>query len=309
MNAPSISVVIPAYNAESTIERAIDSVLAQTMPAAEIIVVDDGSSDQLAAVVSRYVSPVRLIQQTNSQAAAARNRGIEAASGEFVGFLDADDYWEPQKLQRQLAVIERHPEVNIVGGRYYSMQPGGNRSLRSLRNLRWYDRPMHRSGSQAFMLGTMLWTGTVLVRRSALQNEKFVPGLEPAEDRDLWIRLASKHVIYLLSEPLATAVLEPGGIRVNIAKDCTKMLEVIQRHQRMLGMPSRLIWKSYIRYRWAAIDPSPSTSLPLLLKSIVSWPIPLTGMPAMKRLGRLKRLAYLLKQLIRRSDRAQGATS
>jgi len=159
------------------------------------------------------------------------------------------------------------------------------------------------------MIGTMLWTGMVLVRRSALQTERFVSGLEPAEDRDLWVRLAAKHVVYLDSQPLATAVLEPDGIsRRSIADDCTKMLQVIDRNRSMLGMPSRMLWKSYVRYRWAAIDPSPSSSLPLLLKSFACWPLPLT-MPSMKRFGRLKRLAYLVKQSLMSLGQPKGVSS
>ena len=109
MTEPSISVVIPAFRAERTIQRAMDSVLAQTKPASEIIVVDDGSPDNQAAIVSQYGPPVILLRQANGKTAVARNTGIERATGDFVAFLDADDYWEPEKLERQLAVFATHP--------------------------------------------------------------------------------------------------------------------------------------------------------------------------------------------------------
>jgi hypothetical protein len=148
-------------------------------------------------------------------------------------------------------------------------------------------------------LGTTLWTGTVMVRRELLNKERFVSGLEPAEDRDLWIRLAAQTSVYVLSQPLATAVLEPGGIsRCDIARDCTRMLEVVQRHRLMLGMCSALLWRSYVRYRWAAMEESPRVALPLLVRSLCGWPAPYVGMPAMRSWGRLRRLVVLLKELL-----------
>ncbi len=309
MTVPTISVVIPAYNAETTIRRAIDSVLAQTTPPTEILVVDDGSPDGLARVVAAYGPAVTLIQQTNSRSAAARNRGIDAATGDFVAFLDADDYWEPEKLHHQLSVLDKHPQVDVVAGRYFCQTPGEDRCRNETRLGYLYDRPLRLAGSKAFLLGTLFWTGTVIVRRSVFENNRFVSGLEPAEDRDLWVRLAAAHTVWMDSRPLSTAVLEPGSIsRASISVDCTKMLEVIDRNASLLGGPARQFWKSYVRYRWAAIDPSPARSLPLLMRSIIGWPFPLTGMPTMKRLGRLKRLLVLLKHSVTDSAQPEGSS-
>ena len=292
----TVSVVIPAFNAADTIGRAIDSVLHQSVKATEIIVVDDGSSDNTAEVVRTYDGLVKLIRQPNAKTAAARNHGIEVATGNFVAFLDADDYWESQKLERQLDVIDANPEVSVVGGRFFSETPQQTRSLNPTRSIGLYDCSLRVTGPMAFRVGTMLWTGTVLVRRSCLTDARFVSGLEPAEDRDLWVRLVANHAVFLHSEPLATAVLEPGSIsRGSIETDCTRMLDVVQRHRQMLGLRSTWLWKSYVRYRWAANDPVPSTALPMLLRSFVRWPLPLIGIPSMRRLGRVKRLAYLLK--------------
>jgi glycosyltransferase involved in cell wall biosynthesis len=292
-------VVIPAFRAERTIRRAIDSVLAQTAPASEIIVVDDGSPDNQAAMVEQFERPVVLLRQANRKTAAARNTGIEHARGEFVAFLDADDYWEPHKLERQLAVFVKHPTVGVVGSRYYNQQPDGSREIDRTRKSGWYDRVRRERGPGAFLLGAMLWTGTVLVRRGLLQNDRFVSGLEPAEDRDLWIRLAARAPVYVTSQPLATAVLEAGSIsRRDIAHDCTKMLEVVDRHRRMLGPLPSLLWRSYVRYRWAAMEPATGIALPLLMRSMFSWPAPFWGVPSMQPGGRMRRLAVLLKQLI-----------
>jgi len=100
---PSVAAVIPVYNGAAFVADAIESVLAQTHPVAECIVVDDGSTDATAEVVARFGPPVRLIRQANSGVSAARNRGVAATGTRYVAFLDADDAWAPEKLERQLA--------------------------------------------------------------------------------------------------------------------------------------------------------------------------------------------------------------
>jgi hypothetical protein len=97
----TVSAVIPAYNAAGFIERAIQSVLAQTRPVIEVLVVDDGSRDDTAAIAERCGAPVRVIRQANAGPSAARNHGARVAQGEWVAFLDADDAWRPEKLQQQ----------------------------------------------------------------------------------------------------------------------------------------------------------------------------------------------------------------
>lgn len=303
MCEPTVSVIIPAYRAAETIARALDSVLAQTHPAHEVIVVDDGSPDHLAEVVSRYAVPVRLIRQANANAAAARNAGIEQATGQWLAFLDADDFWDPHKLQTQLEALSRHPELDVVASHFQTQVPGepARGAVLSQRNReRWYDRVVCVSGTPAFQLGAMLWTGTVLVRRSALGKLRFQSGLEPAEDRDLWIRLVNHRPVMLLSQPLATAVLEPGSLsRVDIARDCRNMLAVIERNRATLSPPARLLWRSFICYRWAAGESKPWFALGLLLKSLAIWPAPyFFGIPRMELLGRLRRLRVVLGKCI-----------
>jgi glycosyltransferase involved in cell wall biosynthesis len=101
-----VSVVIPCYNSEAYLRETIDSAVNQTHPPREVIVVDDGSTDGSASVAEAYGDPVRVIRQENQRQAAARNRGIEEARGDFVAFLDADDLWHPEKLERQLPCFE-----------------------------------------------------------------------------------------------------------------------------------------------------------------------------------------------------------
>jgi len=112
------SVIIPAYNAAATVSRAIDSVRAQSSPAHEIIVVDDGSSDETALVAGRYHDAVKVIRQVNCGVAAARNAGARAASGDWLAFLDADDWYSPDRLKLHAEWIETDPMLAFLTGDY-----------------------------------------------------------------------------------------------------------------------------------------------------------------------------------------------
>jgi glycosyltransferase involved in cell wall biosynthesis len=110
----TVAAIIPVYNGAAFVAEAIESVLAQTHPVAECIVVDDGSTDATAEVVGRFGSPVRLIRQPNAGVATARNRGAAEAGSDYVAFLDADDAWVPRKLERQLAAAAALPREGLV---------------------------------------------------------------------------------------------------------------------------------------------------------------------------------------------------
>jgi glycosyltransferase involved in cell wall biosynthesis len=109
-----VTVMIGVYNGARYLGEAIDSVLAQTHPAAELIVVDDGSEDESGAIAEAYGPPVRCIRQENGGMAAARNRAIREASGDYFAFLDADDRFRPDKLERQLQVFAEDPQLDVV---------------------------------------------------------------------------------------------------------------------------------------------------------------------------------------------------
>lgn len=117
MNSKMISVIVPVHNGERFLAPAIQSVLDQTAPVAEIIVVDDGSTDNSAGIAKAFGPPVRYLWQANRGPAAARNQGIEQARGTLLAFLDADDLWAVDKLARQLAVLDANPACQAVLGR------------------------------------------------------------------------------------------------------------------------------------------------------------------------------------------------
>ena len=108
-----VSVIIPTYNRWPLVQEALESVLAQSYRWFEIVVVDDGSTDGTAEKLQEIAAPVRLIVQPNGGVSSARNRGIAAAQGKYVAFLDSDDLWLPKKLEIQTTFMERHPSVEI----------------------------------------------------------------------------------------------------------------------------------------------------------------------------------------------------
>jgi glycosyltransferase involved in cell wall biosynthesis len=127
MVSPRFSVIIPAFNAEAFISRAIDSVLEQTWPAHEILVVDDGSTDTTAQVAAKYGDRVRYLHQDNAGVSAARNTGAQAASGDWLAFLDADDWYYPDRLKLHAEWIAREENLDFLTGDYDYRRPDNGR--------------------------------------------------------------------------------------------------------------------------------------------------------------------------------------
>lgn len=203
-NAIKVSVIIPAYNAAATLVRAIDSVRAQCGVNAEVIIIDDGSRDDTVAVARKEIRPGEQIvvheMPVNSGASAARNAGIALARGEFLAFLDADDIWLPEKLTRQLAVIERDQAITLVSC---------NSQMVSTEGVPLKEGHINRpplDGADAWktlLVYNFLPTPTVLTR-TALVRELggFDENLPVGEDLDLWIRLGIRGKIAVLPEIL-----------------------------------------------------------------------------------------------------------
>jgi glycosyltransferase involved in cell wall biosynthesis len=200
LSRPEVSVVIPAYNAESYVGSALDSVFAQTFRDFEVLVVDDGSIDGTAKVVSEYGATVRYIRQANAGVSQARNQGIEASAGRYVAFLDADDTWFPEKLDRQLAHLSRSPQHKAC----YSALAVVTADMRPIKLSR-----SKRSGSlleDLILRGNVIGSGsTVLCERSLFAAVGgFDPALSQCADWDMWIRLATRTDFLYVDEPLVT---------------------------------------------------------------------------------------------------------
>jgi glycosyltransferase involved in cell wall biosynthesis len=245
----TVSVIIPYYQASHTIARAVESALGQTLRPHEILIVDDGSPDDPAGPTKQFGSSVTVIRKPNGGTASARNLGIEHAQGDWIAFLDADDYWEPLKLERQLA---SSAGVGLIGGMWFMEYPGKPRYVGEVIEPAFFGRVFRPHGEEAFHVAMNIMTDVVLVRRNALGDQRFVTGLEPAEDRDLWIRLVASTNVYLVPEPLATYVQLPGSLSNSDSdRDCGSMLKVLHRHAELLGVKGVRKQEAIIYRRWA----------------------------------------------------------
>lgn len=298
--AKRVSVIIPAFNSAPTIGRAITSILEQTSPAYEILVIDDGSRDNLRHALEPFAEHIRLISQPNRGASSARNRGIDEATGDFVAFLDADDYWEPVKLRKQVDLFHAQPQVGFVASSLYLEHPGQPRYADPALDASLMDRPLRLSPGDAFDAAGMFWTGTVMVRREVLHTERFDETLSTAEDRELWFRLLLKSAGWILGEPLATCVLVSGSLsRSNVNRDCINMLAVVDRYRQVLGPEPYRRWVAEIHRRWSTrllAEGSPRQSLTPAFVALASAPSARTLYTAVKTSARALKSATSLER-------------
>ena len=249
MSRDTVSVIIPYYRARQTIGRAVESALGQTVPPHEILIVDDGCPEDAAEATKQFGSPVTLLQKPNGGTASARNLGIEHVQSEWIAFLDADDYWEPEKLERQLGFSDG---AGVVGSMWFTEAPGKPRSVAKIPDAGFFGRTFRPVESEAFQVAMNLWTSALLVRRKTLGELRFVSGLEPAEDRDLWIRLVGSTAVHLVREPLATSGQWPDSLSNSDSdRDCVSMLKVVHRHAALLGTKGVREQEAVIYRRWA----------------------------------------------------------
>lgn len=189
---PKVSVVVASYNAAEFLVEALESVLVQSVPDLELIVVDDGSTDATQSLAARFVPDprVRWVRQANRGQASAKNRGISLARAPIIGFCDADDVWHPRKLEWQLPQFER-PEVGVVYSREQRFIDGPDGRA----HVRGSDERPHRGRvTEALFIENFVPFGTALVRRACLEecggfNEKYRMGI----DWDLWLRISLHH--------------------------------------------------------------------------------------------------------------------
>jgi glycosyltransferase involved in cell wall biosynthesis len=259
---PLVSVVIPTHNCAAFIEQTIESVLAQTMGDLEIIVVDDGSSDDTAARLARFGGAIDYLRQGQRGAAAARNAGIARARGAYVAFLDADDLWREDKLEAQIRLVRGHADVGLVfsdaewfndGGTLAPSFIAGRDRFRPGREVppggTWVGRCF-----RTLLLQNFITTSTVLIPRDALRavgvfDESYPTG----EDHHLWLRLAARFAVGFVNRPLIRSRMRPESL---IGQDFRRMyrneVRVVQEFQGCFG-PLELGARFQIRRRLAEL--------------------------------------------------------
>lgn len=234
-----ISVVIPACNAEKYIARAVESVLRQTRPADEIIIVDDGSTDNTADVVRGFGDRVRLIQQPNAGVSAARNAGIRAARGNWIALLDADDEWLPEFVQKQQGIILRNPSAAWGAANYINCSCSENRQAPYV-TVEHVNRILKGSEIiqdyfKGFADGLGGCSDTVFVKTEVFDRAGFFDTtLRKGEDLDTWWRIAYHYPAFMfIAEPMAVyhmGVPNSGNKRYRAAQYYSGL---IARHMQM----------------------------------------------------------------------------
>jgi glycosyltransferase involved in cell wall biosynthesis len=213
---PSISVVIPAYNYGRFIGAAIDSVLNQTYPAAEILVIDNGSTDNTKEVVAAFGDAVRYFYEDNLGVSVARNLGVDRSTGDLIAFLDADDYWEPTCLERAVAKFEQGEDIGLVhwGLREFDSSTG--------ETIRFYLEGSEENVAENLLVWegpTIAGHGAVIVTRDAFFDAGgFDTETEPSEDWDFCYRLTRQHKIAFVPEPLVNYRAHPTSAHRDIQK-------------------------------------------------------------------------------------------
>lgn len=199
--APAVSIVTPVYNVEKWIEETLDSVRAQTFPDWEMLLVEDCSTDQTVPVIEKYLERtgedrIRLIrQEENGGAARARNRGVQEAAGRYIAYIDADDLWEPEKLERQTAFMEERKAAFSFTGYEFADEFG--------KGLGKIVRVPECLNYQEALKNTTIFTSTVMFDTEEIPKEELEMPIIKSEDTALWWRILRRgYLAYGLDENL-----------------------------------------------------------------------------------------------------------
>ena len=231
-NPASVGVVIPAYNAADTIERALRSIAAQTLKPAQVVVVDDGSVDQtetIALACGAFLDGVALkvVRQENVGAGAARNRGISEVDQPYVAFLDSDDEWFPKKLERSMAVL-KYGDFDLVAHDFVAYQDGVDRVVEASRYFGRTEQPL----AELYIRG-YIPSITVVVRRDLITSVSgFDVTLPNAQDFDLWLAMLLQPGIRftVFDEPLARYRQGPTGIMSHTERRLSCCIRIARRY-------------------------------------------------------------------------------
>jgi glycosyltransferase involved in cell wall biosynthesis len=208
----SVSVVIPAFNATETLAATIDSVLAQTRQPLEVIVVDDGSTDATAEIAERFGPPVTCVRMPNAGVSRARNTGIERSTGDYVAFVDADDLWRPEKLERQLEALAKDERAEVSTTGRVRVDADLNEVERS--GVSAFDDPCETLLLQSMALGPI---SSVVIRRELARDiGGFDPRFSQCADWDLMLRLSLRTGLAPVDEPLVLYRTTPDNMSSNI---------------------------------------------------------------------------------------------
>lgn len=253
---PKVSVIIPAYNAMSYLPETLESVFGQTFTDLEILIVNDGSLDDIVEWASQIGdSRVKFISQANQGVSAARNTGIIKAQGEYIAFLDADDLWEPTKLEKQVHCLEANPTVGLAYTWTNFIDEFGQSTGVSIFS--------HAEGNvwQEIVVRDMVSTGSSTMIRAECFDKVglFDSDLCVGEDRDMWTRIAACYPFAVIKEPLTLYRRHPQNTTKSNEKIIPELSRVIEKTfkdtpQNLLYLKNRSYGWMNIFAAWAAIE-------------------------------------------------------
>ena len=203
---PKVSVIIPTYNRENYISETIQSVLEQTYKDFEIIVVDDGSKDNTKKKLEQFGLKIKVIEQQNSERAISRNNGVKTASGEYLAFVDSDDIWLHDKLEKQIEVLDNNKDTILVYGKSLRINEQSKKIKTAKRQLEGF------SGSvfEKLLFRNFIVSATPVIKREYFEKTTgFETRYIPYEDWELWVRLSLLGKFYFLNTPVAYYRIHP----------------------------------------------------------------------------------------------------
>ncbi|MDA2936669.1 glycosyltransferase [Acidobacteria bacterium AH-259-A15] len=220
-----VTAIIPAYNAEAFISQTIESVLAQMYQELEIIVVDDGSTDSTRRILQRYGDRIRYVYQKNTGVSTARNTGVSIATGEYIALLDHDDLWLPEKLDKQIRILDADPDVALVYSDCYLVDFNGRLLGKMFDSLR-----PHRGRVLAeLFLQNFIPCPTVIMRKQVLdQVGLFSSDLCIAEEYEVFLKIAELYRIDFVDAPLAKYRVHETRLSRNIERGCKESIVVAE---------------------------------------------------------------------------------
>lgn len=291
--APCVSVIIPTYNRAALVEGAVQSVLVQSFEDFEILLIDDGSTDETPSVVlelGKKDSRVRTFQQENAGVSSARNLGIAEARGEWVAFLDSDDAWEPEKLELQLKKLNEKPEAALCFSD--AVFVGGSRDKRTLFEVSGFQGDV---SLEAFLRANFIPGPTVMIRRSVLDEVgRFDPALRSSEDRDLWLRVLARFPVTFVDLVLYRYRSHGESLTSDVLESQRAALAVLLKNKNIYSIAPKIYQKKTERcHRRLAILLSEASQFNEAWPHILAW----------RRLRPLllKPYLYLLKVWIKKS--------
>ena len=222
---PLVSVILPVRNRATWVSRAIASVLAQTYRPLELIVIDDGSTDDTLRVLREFESKISIVSQPQTGPYAARNTGLHHAQGELVAFIDSDDAWLPNRLSLQVPLMAR-PEVGLVFGDTYHVSCVRDTFTRSGRTSFGVTPPRRGRVAAHFVWGNFIPTVSVLVRRRCLQEVGDFPAVALSADYLKWFQIALRHDLDYVAVPVADYTVHLAGISADLGQSLRARIQL-----------------------------------------------------------------------------------